>query len=232
MNTLVIILGVILVVIVLISLLSKFFSGESTLTANTNLAMGVPDVSAASITSANSAQRTYSIWIYVNTWDATKTKMIFGRQGDVLLYLDDTTATLRCLIAPGGSDITNIQSTTTGNPIDITNNFPIQKWVFVTIALDSSGYCDLYLDGKLVKSVQNPSIANMPDKTSPLQFGKGLDIYIANATRVPSVLGPQDVWNKYVSSNPGSSLKNSIGNYNVNMNLLKDNVVTSSFSAF
>jgi hypothetical protein len=221
------------------SLFSKFFSGETTLVTNVNLSGGNSDIPSKDLTS--SANRTYGIWIYVNTWDNTKNKMIFGREGDVLLYLDANTATLKCKIKPSpatttpvkSSDIDIANGTATGtidNIVDITNNFPIQKWVYVTIVLDSAEIADFYLDGKLVKSVQNSNL-NIDPKTS-LQFGKGHDTYISKFERITKLLGPSDVWSKYMKNNPGSSMKDSLGNYNVNLSILKDNVVTSSLSAF
>ena len=44
MNPLVIVMGVMLLVVIMASLFSKFFSGESTLVANVNLAGGTPEI--------------------------------------------------------------------------------------------------------------------------------------------------------------------------------------------
>jgi hypothetical protein len=229
MNTLVIVLGVMLVVIIMASLFSKFLSGETTLVTNVNLSGGNPNIPSDKLTS--SQNRTYGILIYMNTWDNTKNKMIFGRQDDVLLYLDKISSTLKCKIKPTADDIIAANGSTTeiSDVVDITNNFPIQKWVYVTIVLDSAGIADFYLDGKLVKSVQNGNITN---STSSLQFGNGHDTYISKFERITKILGPSDVWSKYTKNNPGSSMKDSLGNYNVNLSILKDNVVTSSLSAF
>ena len=87
----------------------------------------------------------------------------------------------------------------------------------------------IYLDGKLVKSVQN---SNIKSSSSPLKFGSGHDTYIAKIDRIPKILGPSDVWSKYMKNNSGTSMKDSLGNYNVNLSILKDNVVASSISAF
>ncbi len=222
-------MGVMLLVVIMASLFSKFFSGESTLVANVNLAGGNPEISENKLD--EKTNRTYGIWIYVNTWVASKNKMIFGREGDVLLYLDANSATLKCKITPVAVDIEiAIGTGTIDNVVDITNNFPIQKWVYVTIVLDSVGIADFYLDGKLVKSVQNSSISIVAK--TPLQFGKGHDTFISKFERITKVLGPSDVWSKYMKNNSGTSIKDSLGNYNVNMSILKDNVVTSSMSAF
>lgn len=230
MNSLVIVLGVMLLVIIIMTLFSKFFSGESTLVTNANLLEGIPSITTDNLTA--SASRAYGIWIYVNTWKAGANKMIFGRAGDVLLYLDANSATLKCKIDPTDTDITNANTTATAidNTIDITNNFPIQKWVYVTIVLDSVGIADFYLDGKLVKSVQNTNIATSTAITSNLIYGKGHDTFISKFERATKVLGPSDVWAKYMKNNSGTSIRNALGNYNVKMSILKDNEIASTIT--
>ena len=76
MNTIVIILGVI--IIVLIYILVRYVMATSTeLTAKANLN---DDISAVSITNgpANTSY-SYGLWIYVNSWDMSKPKTIFNR---------------------------------------------------------------------------------------------------------------------------------------------------------
>ena len=59
---------------------------------------------------------------------------------------------------------------------------------------------DLYLDGKLVKSVAI-STRHSPDITSPINFGlvkDGGSAFLAKFTRRPRVADPQSVWNDYM----------------------------------
>ena len=234
MNPLVIVLGVILVVIISMSIFSRFFSGESALTSKANIKDSIPDIAVASITGADKSNRTYSIWVYMNTWTPTVNKMIIGRVGDILLYLDASSAILKCKICPLDAEVLAASAAPAtpaiASVVDITNNFPIQKWVFITVAVDSNGVCDYYLDGKLVKSVKAVSTTVTGGTTSPIKFGTSHDTYIADLKRVPKTKGPQEVWNDYASGNSGSNLQSALGNYNVNLSILKDNVATSSYS--
>ena len=241
MNPLVIVLGVILVVIILMSLFSSFFSGSSTLVDNKNLMDGLEAISNDNLPA--SASRTYGVWVYMNAWDGTKNKMIFGRENDIVLFLDKTSAKLKCMIKPVATDIDTTATATRADGgttsatdteiVDITNDFPIQKWVFITIVIDSgSNVVDYYLDGKLVKSVKVSSTDVTASSTTALKFGSGHDTYIAKFKRTTKAVGPQDVWNMYASGNPGSSIASAMGNYNINMSILKDNAVSSSFSLF
>ena len=234
MNPLVIALGVLLIAIILMTLYSSFFSGSTTMIDKVNLASAIADTAADKIDNPNSGNRTYSIWVYVNTWNSTNYKMIFGREGDILLFLDKTSSKLRCKISPTTDNIASAISVaeipSDSTIIDITNDFPIQKWVFVTVVVDSANIADYYLDGKLVKSVKLSS--STVSTNNPITYGKGHDTWIAQFKRTPKVTGPQEVWNMYSKSNPGSSIKDAIGNYNVNLSLLKDNAVSSSLSLF
>lgn len=219
------------------STFSKFFSGEAALATKANLLNGIPDIPVTALSKPQAFNRTYSIWTYVNVWSTGSNKMILGRTGDILLYLDSDTATLKCKIGPvaaadgGTSDLSKANGGTgqVSGAIDITNNFPIQKWVFIAAVVDSSGICDLYLDGKLVKSVKT-SASNSVDGTQPIKFGIGHDTYIADAKFIPKTSGPQDIWSTYAKGNSGSDIKSAVGNYNVNLSILKDNVATSSYS--
>ena len=42
---------------------------------------------------------------------------------------------------------------------DITNNFPLQKWTCILVSVDNK-IIDVYLDGKLVKSIENKTTIN------------------------------------------------------------------------
>jgi hypothetical protein len=237
MNPLVVVLGVLLVVIILMSLYSSFFSGTTTMIDKVNLLTTPPtDTAATALFDNTSASRTYSVWVYVNTWTSSSNyKMIYGRAGDILLYLDKASSKLKCKINPTSGDVTNVNGTVNdpsdlNKVIDITNDFPIQKWVFVTIVVDSANIVDYYLDGKLVKSVKLDAV--LITGSNPIKYGSGHDTYIAQFKRTAKAVGPQDVWNMYAKGNPGSSLSSAVGNYNVNLSILKDNAISSSLSLF
>jgi hypothetical protein len=237
MNPLVVVLGVLLVVIILMSLYSSFFSGTTTMVDKVNLLTGAPpNTPVDKLDNPSSPSRTYSIWIYVNTWTSNSNyKMIFGRDGDILLYLDKANSKLKCKIKPTAGDIINVNGNNKdpselNKVIDITNDFPIQKWVFVTVVVDAANIADYYLDGKLVKSVKLQDV--LISGNSGIQYGQVHDTWISQFKRSAKTFGPQDVWNMYAKGNPGSNLSSALGNYNVNLSILKDNAVSSSLSLF
>jgi hypothetical protein len=253
MNFIIVILSVIIIVILFYIGFKSYFSKKSTLTSQTSLADGskpVPDIISSNIQKPDSTRYAYGLWIYVNTLNAPTAKsIIFSRNNDLILYLDQNNTTLTAVVNPQ-IDSTNTSSTSpivvsnesnlnkprvppsTGvspsTKINITNNFPLQKWVYIVISIDNT-VADCYLDGKLIKSVKITQVA--PDKTAPVKFGLGVDAYIAQFQRWTNPLDPQSVWKAYAAGS-GSSLAGTDSNYNVALSVLKDNVITSKLTLY
>ena len=140
MNPVIIILGV--VIAILIYVLYTYFSSTSTqLTSVASLKTAtLPDIT--SINNPTNTRYGYSIWVYVNSWDNSQIKTIFSRAGNISLSLSQNAPTLTCNITMNDNSVI---------PMVITDNFPLQKWVFVAISVDNQ-FVDAYLEGKLVKS--------------------------------------------------------------------------------
>jgi hypothetical protein len=227
MNTIIIVLGVI--ILLLVYILFTYFSSTSTqLNASANL-----NTIAPAITSINNPTNTrygYSIWVYINNWDNNANKVIFSRSKNLKLYLNKSSPTLNLDVKMNdGSTQTMV----------ITNNFPIQKWCFIAISADNQ-FFDAYIDGKLVNSQrfysQNPtnSTGIMPavplDTTVPVYLGNSdtstvnftaFDAYVAKFQRFTSPIDPQTAWSTYMSGNGGNRM---LSSYGINLNILKDNV--------
>jgi hypothetical protein len=130
----------------------------------------------------------------------------------------------------------------------ITNNFPLQRWVFICISADNQ-YFDCYLDGKLVKSqrmyVQSPGSAtgimpaSPPDSSTPIYLGNSdtssvaftaFDAVVASFKRHTSPIDPQTAWTNYTAGNGNNSIMKALSPYGVNLNILKDNVQQSQIT--
>jgi hypothetical protein len=170
----------------------------------------------------------YGIWVKVNTWDSTIDKYIFGRKNNIALRLDKTTPTLFCDFYMGD---------TTTRTITITDNFPIQRWCYVTISVDGQ-IIDCYLDGKLVKSQKLDFKPLKPsDSSTPIILGGNLegsalssDIELNNFIRYDTPVEPQRVWDKYLEGSQMQFIK--LSTYNANLSILKDNIQFSKISLF
>jgi hypothetical protein len=234
MNNLVLFLGVLL--IVLIYILYVYFTMNSTTLFSSAHLMNTSDT--VEITSKPTSTRyAYGIWVYVNSWDPTISKVIFHRTNNVKLYMDKLSPTLKCDITMGASDV---------ETVTITDNFPLQKWTHVIVNADNQ-YFDFYLDGKLVKSIRayekNTASSNdemvgsspkQPTKDAKMILGNG-DAFDAHVTRFyhwNQPIDPHTAWKTYMAGNGQSTLANATGAYNVNLHVLKDNIEYTKFQLF
>jgi uncharacterized protein (UPF0333 family) len=216
-----IVLGVI--VIILIYILYVFYVKKtSVLVATAHLKGANTPITALS--AAQSTRYAYGIWLYINTWDTSGTKTLFYRDNNINVYLDQTKPTLYCTIA---------QNPASDQVITITNNFPVQKWVYVIISADDR-IIDCYLDGKLVNSnkLKNSALTPANSATAPVNLGQGFDAYVAGFTSWSGPIGPQEAWNSYLSGNGGNSVSRLFTSYNVDVSIKKDNVEQSKFALF
>lgn len=233
MNILILILAVVIILVLAWYIYNRYFSGVNTLTTgqvSLNTGTQITPIQPAQLSYPNSTRYAYGVWIYVNSWNTNATKVIFSRNSDMIVYLDKVTGTLNCIVSPTGNNpdaITN-NGTKQNAVINITNNFPLQKWVFIVVNIDNT-IVDVYLDGKMVKSLQIPQVT--PDTTSPLNIGNGYDAVITYLQRWSYPLDPQSVWNSYMNGN-GSSLLSSINNYHGNLQLMQNNQVQGNYWVF
>lgn len=236
MNPLYIILGIIVFIIIAYYVYSVWFGNVNNLAStqmNLNTTTPFTPIAVSTLTNPTSTRYTYGIWIYVNSWDTTKVKTIFSRGSDIALYLDANAAVLSCVINPTAptTDALIVDPTASGvggTNINITNNFPIQKWVFVTIVIDNQ-IADFYLDGKMVKSLNIPQVA--PNSTSNIYYGNGFDAVINMFQRWAYPMDPQTVYNTYVSGMKSVS-SNLTGGYHATVTITQNNNPTSTYKIF
>jgi hypothetical protein len=153
MNTVVIILGIIIVFLVYI--LFKYFTNTAkNLQAQANLNY---QVAGMKVNNPQATRYAYGVWLYVNTWNSNIYHVVFSRDNNIVLYLDKSTPTLICKMT---------MSDNTTQSLIITNNFPLQKWVNIVISVDNQ-FVDAYLDGKLIQSKRFYSTASTGTAVMP-----------------------------------------------------------------
>ena len=214
------------IVIVLVYVLYVYYIDQGSDLASTASLMSGNNQPITSISSGQSTRYSYGIWVYVNTWNTTSKKVIFSRAGNLQLYLAPDRPTLYC-------DITFMKPNGHGTQtqtIMITDNFAIQKWVYIAISSDNM-IVDCYLDGKLVNSNK---LANSPATpgtaaNDPVMLGSGWDCYISGFKNTTSPVGPQQVWDNYMSGTE-NAVSNFFSSYSLNFSVDKNNVQQSSYS--
>lgn len=245
---LIIILCIVILFWVFYYIYMTWFSGTNTLsstTINLNAKPPAPPVLVTSLTNPQATKYAYGIWIYVNSWDTNMNKIIFSRNNDILLYLDKVTGFLKCAVNSSQKPFYDTPLTTdavlnpellstnykaTNNFITVTNNFPLQTWVFIVVNINNNAV-DIYLNGKMEKSIQIDQVS--PDKTSNLYYGNGYDAIVSGFTRWSAPVDPNMVWNTYVNGTNSNSLSGALGGgYHAAVTITKDSATTSQFSLF
>ena len=219
MNYTVIILGIIIVFLVYY-LYANYIGAVKTITKSANLNDSQPNIT--SIDKPANLNYSYGVWVYVNSWNNNSMKTIFGRINNIKLYLETNTPTLKC-------DITKTNGVET---VIITDNFPLQKWVYIIVSVDGR-IIDCYINGKLVKTQKLSGDAKQPSDatSSPIVMGQ-FDATIANFTRTIRPMDPQTAWNNYNKGNGVTGGIFGIGTYNANLALIKDSVEFSNIKLF
>jgi hypothetical protein len=219
MDYTVIILGIIIVFLVYY-LYVNYFGATTVMTKSADLNTAIPNIS--TIDKPTNLNYSYGLWLYVNSWDNSKQKVIFTRANNIKLYLDTSTPTLKC-------DIVESSGVET---VTVTDNFPLQKWVYVIISVDGR-IVDSYINGKLVKSQKLSADTKQPGDSAaaPIVLGT-FDAILAKFSRATSPMDPQTAWNNYNSGNGISGGLFSVGSYGANLNFIKDNILFSNIKLF
>ena len=245
-----------IVLVILMVMLYYYFSSNRTVLYGNQvlLNLGNPSLKMAPIADRpGSANYTISLWIYVSGWatdhnyntimninttscssKAPTRYMANKASNNYILYLDKDQPNL-FFYAPSTGSVSG--------DVLITNNFPVQSWVFVSISVQGNTG-DFYINGKLMKS-QNLTNKNgsvcPPMDTIELGYPAGdnnkfigslatnnPNMYIANVQRVSAASNPQEVWTAYLAGNGVSSLN--LTSYGAEFGLTQNGHVITHFS--
>lgn len=234
MNYTLIILGVILIVV--IYMMYNVIVGQQS-RIGTNIitissATVNPPVLLSSLATPNSPRYNLSFWVSVESLaaehklfnisvpsaDVSKKKLL-----EVKLTLD---ATLKYTISNEGG--------TKETEHVIMSNFPLQKWVYVVMNIDSN-VMDMYIDGKLTRSEKFSAKPDVPDKTYSIVFpvpSANTVMYIARFERNPVAMDPSTAWSKYMAGNGGNYFSSLFSSYGAAFTITKDNLEVNKLSLF
>lgn len=208
----------------------------------------------------NSEQYTISLWVFLISWNtngncntilnmkSSKTNQtsssvsVYNVKDDspkayenYILYLDSTSPKLYFYV-PSKSATCAISG-----DILLTNNFPVQSWVFIAISVNGN-VGDFYLNGKLVTSknisdtssylkpggtieLGNPSTSSGIDPV-PTEFNPNM--YVAYVQRQPVASSPQDVWVNYLAGNHVSATN--VNSYGAQLGLKQNGEILTTFN--
>ena len=226
MDTTMILLGVALVV--LIYIIFFYATGTDNISARMDLAQSQAPILATSLTKPESSRYSYELWLYVygTKENAGNNVYLFSRTGpgilkNIGLKLDGTAPSLTLDYARA------TVSAVTSASVLITDNLPLQSWVHVIVSVDNS-FIDIYMNGKLVKSVKDATIAT-PSIDAPINFDIS-KTYLAKFSRTILPTDPQTAWNNYLAGNGENPMKKLVGNYGLSMVFTEDNLNTHNLN--
>jgi hypothetical protein len=187
---------------------------------------------------------TISTWVYIHNFPQNNNIERFIMYGDAehsgpnsmwSLRMDLNTPTLFCDILANNEDSGNYVES-----IKLTDNFPIQKWVYITTVV-SFGYIECYLNGAFVLAqsldtgVYQVNPPSNPDKWATFTFGalgttmdngrsreNGCPVVLNLVSRWDYRLSAGDVYNNYNKGN-GEPINMFGPAYKMNINLERGN---------
>jgi hypothetical protein len=245
-----VLLFVVIVVLIYIvyGFISKDVSTLSGLTSGQTMQTINPTSLAASSSSGNTSNFTYSIWMYIDDWNYRygEEKVLFGRMvvgskttqpcPSVVLGALENNVIVSLTVFPGQDTVpTTTTTTTTTSSASIVHrcavaNVPIQKWVNLLVSVYGRSM-DIYLDGKLVRTCVLPGVAKI-DSNAPAYItpNGGFSGWTAKFQYFADSCDPQKAWNIYEAGYGASMLSNLFGKYTVKVSLMEGNTEDSSIS--
>jgi hypothetical protein len=226
MNTVVIISVVLILIVLYVAFF--VFTGSQSLTAKVDLGSQQAPITADKLSNPGSVRYSFETWVYVYQFEAGG-KYLFSRAGttsgkNIGLKLGATAPELILEYTSVNSAGTKVPSS-----LIISNNFPIQTWAHVIVSVDNN-YIDVYINGKLVKSIQ--ATLEAPSTTNSIDYGL-TKAYLAKFVRNTSPIDPQTAWNNYTSGNGvSSSMSSLLGNYGATIIFNKDAAEYSKLKVF
>ena len=219
MNYLFIILGIV-GVIFLYFVYTFLFPSKSKVANKNYLANGVKDVSFEKLENPSSAKYSLEVWVYANNLNGENIAATSASTGGI------SNNKRGCIFeVPGVYHLDLCKDTSLAfafkDSAKITvPNFPLQRWVYVVISVDNK-LVDLYLDGKLIRSIKTNETIPSPKMDSSFQFGGG-DIYIAGMNRTATTTDSNTVFKNYMQGNAGLKLPG----YSISLDFLKNSAVS------
>lgn len=226
MNLSLVFLGVVLVVVLYYFLNS---GGTTVLSNKLDLSTDQVAVTKEQIPDTASAKYSYEMWLYVYNFDG-QPKYIISRDSksdpakkNIGIKLDGSVPKLSLEYTANTSGTSVIKT------IPITDNFPLQTWVHVIVSVDST-FIDIYMNGKLVKSISDPTIEK-PSDVSVINYGK-LSCYLAKLSKTSMPTDPQTAWDKYSAGNGENPMSKYLSSFGLSMTLKKNNQDYSNIKLF
>jgi hypothetical protein len=195
---------------------------------NTSLSIGVQSLDKATsvewtkLQNPSSSTYHYEGWVYIKT-KPTKDTSILERDYNKL-QLNGTILTFQ------------YNTDAAADKITITEDFPLQKWVYIVVNVVNKNIVEVYLNGKLVITKQLTDI-KVPGTKTQLTYGvepgstNGMVGYITKVKRDPVALTPDEVSKTYFEGNGLATFTNFLAGYNASFSLFNTEGTIKEYTA-
>jgi hypothetical protein len=225
-------LSLVILGIVLIFVLYYFLNRSGTAVLSNKLDLSTPQTAIPidKIPDPSSRKYSYEMWMYVFNFQGTSQYII--SRGSVA----DATKKNIGIRLDGSSPklMLDYTATATGTPsaqksVSITDNFPLQTWAHLIVSVDDK-YIDVYINGKLIKSIQDANI-DTPSPTAIIEYGI-TNCYLAKLSRTSMATDPQTAWNNYTAGNGENPMAKYLSSFGLSMTLQKNSQDYSKVTLF
>lgn len=225
-------LSLVILGIVLIFVLYYFLNRSGTAVLSNKLDLSTPQTAIPidKIPDPSSRKYSYEMWMYVFNFQGTSQYIISrgsvadATKKNVGIRLDGSSPKL----------MLDYTATATGTPsaqksVSITDNFPLQTWAHLIVSVDDK-YIDVYINGKLIKSIQDANI-DTPSPTTIIEYGI-TNCYLAKLSRTSMATDPQTAWNNYTAGNGENPMAKYLSSFGLSMTLQKNSQDYSKVTLF
>ena len=225
-------LSLVILGIVLIFVLYYFLNRSGTAVLSNKLDLSTPQTAVPidKIPDPSSRKYSYEMWVYVFNFQGTSQYIISrssvanATQKNIGIRLDSSSPKL----------MLDYTATATGTPsaqksVSIADNFPLQTWAHLIVSVDDK-YIDVYMNGKLIKSIQDANI-DTPSPTAIIEYGI-THCYLAKLSRTSKATDPQTAWNNYTAGNGENPMAKYLSSFGLSMTLQKNSQDYSKVTLF
>ena len=222
-------IGLIFVILIILYYVYYYLTNKS-LTAGLQPLDKPVTITYENMINPNALTYNYQAWVYISTPPRGKVPLFYRTlssrdPNNFEVNLEGQTLTLSA--GKGDDEPQKIMV--------ITNNFTIQKWIYLAINVINTQTFEVYINGKLAKTVSVPT-SNAPipiSKMSNLYIGNvNLKGYITKFTRLTSILDAKTVWNNYLSGNGLDNSLSSMVPYGLKMSVSKGEDIQRVITVF
>ena len=214
------------IVILLIYILYHVTKYNRALVTQNYLKNGISPINMSALSNYNTNTYAYEIWINVNTLNNmsafSASTVANGNLNGNIFYI---TNCISLDVYNNDALYVNIYNGSGYTNYKVTSVLELQSWQQIIISVSKNNILDLYLNGKLISSINTNSGIPVPTSAATINFGRA-DSFIAKFNRLNKPMNTNTAWKLYLEGNAG------VIPVHAGVSLLKNSYVTNTYTFF